>query len=950
MNDRFGGILVEDEPKSDRFGGVLIPGEEEIQEKKEPVLSQDRIAEEQASIQAGIDEWQKRRSTLNPFKAGFWEAPKEQFDMLVHGITRPITSVVDFLENAASVVAGKKLVIADPNLRSALRGESQVIPHAISANEGAPSQIATGTANAVIDFANYFLTPDGLSTLGLSALPSAAQKTVALSFAADMAVHAPQQLIEGANAAARGDLQEGAQKIVSGVGQTLLSAKIASHATTKPVVEQVAAGVGPATADAVKETLSEKPVSPELPNVTPEIEPAAPSGGRTSAPPEVAVATPEKVPAEAKAEVASVESGVPDEIIGMGGAVPSEFSPSRQTATGIKNAQVDAERQARGQEPIMGPQRQSNQETWDKAMAKIDTDPAWQDRLIEELESKPRTPSAEEIIALDHRYVDLQNEYAKATRDGAKAYEEGRLDDVADAKNIAAFFEQKLTDLEDVARKVGTEWGRSGQMRQRLLKEDFSLAAMESKMRAAKGFEPLTESEHAEVIDLNEKLAAQIADLEKKLAAGDILPKAKRPEAQLTPEVARAKGKLQSLRDEFNAKLEKLRYQQKPPIEKAWANLKSFSDLRRALMTSYDVSAVFRQGGITVSGNWWRGVKNLKPMFQAMANKELAGEIDQQIKARPNYPLYERSGLYIAPLEGKLHGREEAFASKFGEKIPGVGASQRAYVTFLNKLRADTFDSMRQNLIEGTWEQRLAGIKPKEATEQAEKAIADYINISTGRGKLGETGQKAAETLSVLFFSPRLVTSRFQFLAGEPLWRGSIQSRYLVAREYAKMLSGLAIFYALGAMSGGSVETDPRASDFGKIRFGKTRVDPLAGLSQVAVLEERVRQGEKKTALGKVRPIRGKVPYGEDTGASILGTFVRTKLAPDAALAVDIAAGKNVVGEKVTAQSVLFGAGPISFQDIAKLMEDQGVERGTVLQMLNLFGMGVQTYDAPRSN
>lgn len=792
----------------------------------------------------------------------------------------------------------------------------------------------------------------------------------------------------------------------------------------------------------------------------------------------------ENEPSVAKTGVESPGPGAKQEFIGMGGAVPSEFVPQPKTI-GIKNERVDLERQERGQEPIMGPQRQANQVTWEKAMAKIDADGGWQDRLIAELKDKPRTPSAEEIVALDHRYADLHNEYTKSIREGEQARADGRLQDVADAKNRTDFFERELTDLEQIARKVGTEWGRSGQMRQRLLKEDFTLAAMESKMRAAKGFEPLTETEHAEVKALSEKLQAaeaaaqevsrkaeiRIADLENARAMAEaraaaassyapgVLAKAERfasfmdtkakaaalrlrerfartsagvdpailsdlgiigaakitrgivefgkwtdamakdvgewfrehakeayAESQnvfnaelegfgtgkadskqvkaavtdvasrvekarqsliekeqkrkqpISMEEARAKAKVDMLKAEYNRKLDKIKYELKSGGEKAWMGFKEGLNLWRAIKTSWDVSAVFRQGAFIVLGHPFRGLKNLAPMFRALASKEITAAIDAQIQSRPNAPLYERAKLFLSPLEStKLSGMEEAFMSRLGAHIPGVAASSRAYTTFLNKLRADTFDAIHRDLV------------GKRAPTQVElEAIADYINVATGRGNLGKASA-AAETLATVFFAPRLVASRFQLLAGQPLYRGSARTRYLIAKEYGKFLAGLAGVYALGNLAGASVETDPRSADFMKLRFGKSRVDPMAGLSQASVLISRLVSGETKNAKGKIMPIRGKVPFGQSTTTDIIARFLRSKLSPAIGTAVDVAEQKNVVGEPVTKESLAKSfLVPLAFDDVLKAMQDQGVERGTALAILSLFGMSLQVYDERR--
>jgi hypothetical protein len=164
------------------------------------------------------------------------------------------------------------------------------------------------------------------------------------------------------------------------------------------------------------------------------------------------------------------------------------------------------------------------------------------------------------------------------------------------------------------------------------------------------------------------------------------------------------------------------------------------------------------------------------------------------------------------------------------------------------------------------------------------------------------------------------------------------------------MLGGLSVIYGLGMLAGATVEEDPRSSDFGKLKFGNTRVDPMMGLSQNTVLSSRVASGESKSLSGKVKNIRGVVPYGGQTTFDVLSTFARSKLAPVPGTAVDIVTGKNVVGEKTTPASALANlAVPLSFRDIADIMQEQGIAKGTAIEMLSILGMGVQNFQ-PRTN
>jgi len=386
----------------------------------------------------------------------------------------------------------------------------------------------------------------------------------------------------------------------------------------------------------------------------------------------------------------------------------------------------------------------------------------------------------------------------------------------------------------------------------------------------------------------------------------------------------------------------------------------------RAILTSVDVSAVLRQGGFIVLGNPLRGFRNLGPMFKAFADAEFAKGEKFRMERRENYKngLYQQSKLFLSDTSkvNQMNKQEEAFMTRWIEKIPKsykalwVGSvlrgSQRAYTVFLNRLRMDTFDAMVGNLKKGD-----------VPTPQETATAAGFINTATGRGDLGKFNQSGT-LLNTVFFAPRLVWSRFLILSGQPYFAASGRTKALVLREYAKFLTGASVVYALGMLAQDEddepLETDPRSSDFLKIRFGDTRVDPLSGLIQATVFVSRLVAGEKKTAKGKIVPLRpeyrlmnlfretprtDEVKYGGDVATDVMKNFLRSKLSPIVGSAVNLLDMKNVVGEDsdptTEAERMVI---PMSFMEMKETLEAQGVPEATALIMLQLFGMGVQTY------
>lgn len=430
------------------------------------------------------------------------------------------------------------------------------------------------------------------------------------------------------------------------------------------------------------------------------------------------------------------------------------------------------------------------------------------------------------------------------------------------------------------------------------------------------------------------RTAAKIIELQERMAKGDFGKRAKR-ETPLDARATELKFELEKVKQRWLEARFRDQLAREPARKKIFRTTQEALNFSRAVITSADFSAVLRQGGFITLGHPIRAARAIGPMLRALASEKAQFEVMEQIRANPNYNLAKQSGLYLAedsPLS--LNKLEEAYMSRWASKVPGVAASQRAYTTFLNKLRMDSFDGMVKSLS-----------KTGTPTELEAQVIANYINVATGRGNIGKANQMAVG-LNTVFFSPRLVASRFQLLAGQPLYRGTLRTRKLIAGEYARFLGGMALVYGLAQLADWDVEFDRRSSDFGKIRIGNTRIDPLTGLAQVTVLLSRLTSGETKSIRGQVTPIRGDVPFGKPDATDVMKSFLRTKLSPAFGTAVDILAGSNVVGEPTTPGSVAEKLlVPMSFDDIYRAMQEQGIPKGTAIALLSLLGMGVQTFD-----
>jgi hypothetical protein len=269
----------------------------------------------------------------------------------------------------------------------------------------------------------------------------------------------------------------------------------------------------------------------------------------------------------------------------------------------------------------------------------------------------------------------------------------------------------------------------------------------------------------------------------------------------------------------------------------------------------------------------------------------------------------------------------------------------------LNVQRATVFDELARTL----------GRKGEVTLEEA-KVLANWVNVASGRGNMARA-QAAASALATVFFAPRYVLSRFQLLIGQPLWTGvwrgdgGGRARLLIAQEYGRAASGLAVFYGTLAMMAALFYDDDdedkptvtfnwKSSDFGKPKFGETRIDPLSGLSQATVLMGRFATGETINRYGQSRPLVGdERDYNDPTMLGVFGRFLRSKLSPALGTAIDIRTEENVVGEKVTVASGLLSlVTPLIIEETYDAMRAQGITDGTTMAILAILGMSAQTY------
>lgn len=358
----------------------------------------------------------------------------------------------------------------------------------------------------------------------------------------------------------------------------------------------------------------------------------------------------------------------------------------------------------------------------------------------------------------------------------------------------------------------------------------------------------------------------------------------------------------------------------------------------KSIIASLDNSALGRQGWKTLmtSPKIWQ--KNARKSFvdivRQLGSKPVKREVMADIVSRPNYAKYEKMKLALGNIE-------EDFPTSIQNKIPGVGrvfkASETAYESFLYRTRADTADKLLQIA-----EKNGVNINDKAELE----SIGRMINSLTGRGHLGrfENGE-APKTFNNLFFSIRFLKSNIDTLTAHQFDKNvSPFVRKRAARNLVQIVAGTAAVLAIAdALLPGSVETDPRSSDFGKIRVGNTRFDVGGGMSSILVLAARIVRQSEKTSSGIIKKYND--GYGSKNGMDAFWSFFENKASPTAGVVRDLIQQQDFKGEKPTIEKIVKQVlVPLPVQTNMEAWKDPEAANPLAVYIADSLGIGANTY------
>ena len=468
-------------------------------------------------------------------------------------------------------------------------------------------------------------------------------------------------------------------------------------------------------------------------------------------------------------------------------------------------------------------------------------------------------------------------------------------------------------------------------------KTNFQVTLSNGEVYTVKGTDEINAREQVQDLIDKHKSSFKITDVKPKYSKleSDLLTSANPTEAKLASKLSREQAAEEKKLRETKAKTAQEEYQAKINAKEP-SGLSQFLGGVKALASSGDLGHIARQGKQGTLYLLTHSPAEVGKAFKRMTKQTFSEkEFTDFHKTLAEDPKLLRMSkdfnLDVPGLPGHLG--EEAFHGGEGiESVPVVGkyvrASDRAYTSYMNSLRYSLVN-------DGIARLEKSGFTMDKNPEKY-RQLARGINIITQRGDISSKAAQLFNTASNVFWAPRAKYSRIQQL-GE-IFKPGESGRLARQGLIHTMAFNAALFGLLKAKYGDDVKfnTDPKNTDFLKIRIKNTTVDPWFGLGSIARNAIQGVEGEKVSgSTGRKVPV---------SGSDAVGTFITNSLAPGITMLYELASGKSTIGFEKSRLEAALGIAPLAMRDIKDITEEHGID-GLLLDILAFEGEQVNTFN-----
>lgn len=324
-------------------------------------------------------------------------------------------------------------------------------------------------------------------------------------------------------------------------------------------------------------------------------------------------------------------------------------------------------------------------------------------------------------------------------------------------------------------------------------------------------------------------------------------------------------------------------------------------------------------GGFQNGRLWLKGFgKSFQNIWNTFGGKDVMREIRAEIISDPQIDLLKKMKVAVGTVEeafpsiglekglewlgGKIEKTKIPVASKVAGRVVGktLKAADNAftgtayYLRYkLAKLQLDVYEKMgldltNTNLLEG---------------------IGKQVNSLTARGNTGGN-QGTNGLVNNVIWSPKMIKGNIDVLTAH-LFDPKVpkQVKIVSLTNLLRIIAGVAVIQEVSNLvSPGSVERDPRSSDFQKIKKGDRRIGYTGGAATIITLISRIiptlHNGEwglwtKSSTTGEFTKLNSG-NWASQTGLNVFYNFLENKTAPVASMLINYLKGEDRQGKPVT--------------------------------------------------
>lgn len=482
---------------------------------------------------------------------------------------------------------------------------------------------------------------------------------------------------------------------------------------------------------------------------------------------------------------------------------------------------------------------------------------------------------------------------------------------------------------------------RIGRMDERVLNPANERAFMKDLAEAKLGV-GVKSSEAQKIVLMSNKLKTSTADAEQAVKKNGFTSSSQ--SARLKAGVDRVA--LQNYVDELKAGATK-----KSLVETAsptnWIHgVKSMMGMTKGIVASFTSHAPLKHGFFALFEDPTHWAKNYFTQFSDAAKGVAGKDVISAVKAEAYSRENSINGIYDKWIPGELTKTNEEFHSSLPDKIPVFShlykGSKAMFEGFNLRMRLDLVD----HYVNTVKKMGLDPLDPETAKAWGQLAI----------DQTGGKSKNPDALMSQFLFSQRLLHAEVNNLTLHLFDKTATKAtRVQSAKTLAKVATGVAsVMYINNKLHKGSAETDPRSSNFGKVKVGDTRFDISGGYSSIVTLASRIaaavdgKAAIKSSSTGAMSKVGS--GFGQTSYQTLLGDFLQGRASPPGQIIADLANGQTYSGQKPTVKSEVGSLiTPIPAQTYKSLKDDPNAANKTAVMIAQQLGLMSNTYGQSKS-